>query len=157
MVQQWKLLTQNNVPYNIMLFFFVCFFISFNWYKKYAQGIPGSDQFSGTLEPDKGTWDQASPDPRCPDLLLTVSPVPTIVGPMLRLGCLRKLCENCRKHLWFMVKDKMSQKIFKGAMINDISAIWSSYKMIAYVMIFVHNDRLRTVHDDIQTVKIDIQ
>ena len=79
-----------------------------------------------------------------------------VVGPMLRLGCLRKLCENCRKHLWFMVKDKMSQKIFKGAMINDISAIWSSYKMIAYVMIFVHNDRLRTVHDDIQTVKIDI-
>ena len=46
--------------------------------KKYAQGIPGSDQFSGTLEPDKGTWDQASPDPRCPDLLLTVSPVPSL-------------------------------------------------------------------------------
>ena len=30
-------------------------------------------------------------------------------------------------------------------------------KMIAYIMIFVHNDRLWTVHDDIQTVKIDIQ
>ena len=28
--------------------------------------------------------------------------------------------------------------------------------MIAYIMIFVHNDRLRTVQDDIQTVKIDI-
>ena len=43
-----------------------------------------------------------------------------------------------------------------GAMINDIRAIWSSYKMIAYIMIFVHNDRLQTVHDDIQAVKIDI-
>ena len=29
--------------------------------------------------------------------------------------------------------------------------------MIVYIMIFVHNDRVRTVHDDIQTVKIDIQ
>ena len=29
--------------------------------------------------------------------------------------------------------------------------------MIAYIMNFVHNDRLRTVHGDIQTVKIDIQ
>ena len=28
--------------------------------------------------------------------------------------------------------------------------------MIAYIMIFVHNDRLRTVNDDIQNVKIDI-
>ena len=45
----------------------------------------------------------------------------------------------------------------EGAMINDIREICSSYKMIAYIMIFVHNDRLRTVHDDIQTVKIDIQ
>ena len=44
-----------------------------------------------------------------------------------------------------------------GAIKTDIRAIWSSYKMIAYTMIFVHNDRLRTVHDDIQTVKIDIQ
>ena len=45
-----------------------------------------------------------------------------------------------------------------GAMINDIRAILSSYKMIyTYIMIFVHNDRLRTVHDDIQTVKLDIQ
>ena len=44
-----------------------------------------------------------------------------------------------------------------GAMINDIRAICTSYKMIAYIMIFVHNDRLRTVHDDIQTVKIYIQ
>ena len=42
-------------------------------------------------------------------------------------------------------------------MINDIRAIRSSYKMMAYIMIFVHNDRLRTVHDDIQTVKLDIQ
>ena len=48
--------------------------------KKYAQGIPGSDQFSGTLELDKGTWDQASPDPRCPDSLLTVSPVPYLAN-----------------------------------------------------------------------------
>ena len=47
--------------------------------------------------------------------------------------------------------------IIRGLMINDIRAIWSSYKMMAYIMIFVHNDRLRTVHDDIQTVKIDIQ
>ena len=44
-----------------------------------------------------------------------------------------------------------------GAMINGIRTIWSSYNMIAYIIIFVHNDRLRTVHDDIQTVKIDIQ
>ena len=36
----------------------------------------------------------------------------------------------------------------EGAMINDIRAIWSSYKMIAYIMIFVHNDRLRTVQID---------
>ena len=49
------------------------------------------------------------------------------------------------------------QSIVQGDIINDIRAIWSSYKMIAYKMIFVHNDRLRTVHDDIQTVKIDIQ
>ena len=42
-----------------------------------------------------------------------------------------------------------------GAMINVIRAILSSYK--AYIMIFVHNDRLRTVHDNIRTVKIDIQ
>ena len=47
--------------------------------KKYAQGIPGSDQFSGTLELGKVTWDQASPDPRCPDSPLTVSPVPVMV------------------------------------------------------------------------------
>ena len=47
--------------------------------KKNAQVISGSNQFSGTLEPDKGTLDQASPDPRCPDLLLTVSPVPRVV------------------------------------------------------------------------------
>ena len=32
-----------------------------------------------------------------------------------------------------------------------------TYKMIAYKMNFVHNDRLRTVQDDIQTVKIVIQ
>ena len=32
--------------------------------------------------------------------------------------------------------------INQGAIINDIRAIWSSYKMIAYIMIFVHNDRL---------------
>ena len=64
-----------------------CFSLFFLYHlidkKKYAQGIPGSDQFSGTLEPDKGTWDQASPDPRCPDLLLTVSPVPVVVDPTL--------------------------------------------------------------------------
>ena len=44
-----------------------------------------------------------------------------------------------------------------GAMINDIRAIWSSYKIIAYIKIFMHNDRLRNFHDDIQTVKIDVQ
>ena len=40
---------------------------------------------------------------------------------------------------------------------NGLRTIWSPYKMIAYKMNFVHNDRLRTVQDDIQTVKIDIQ
>ena len=45
----------------------------------------------------------------------------------------------------------------QGAIKNDLRTIWSPYKMIAYIMNFVHNDRFRTVHDDIQTVKIDIQ
>ena len=40
---------------------------------------------------------------------------------------------------------------------NNLRTIWSPYKMIAYIMNFMHNDRLRTVQDDIQTVKIDIQ
>ena len=64
--------------------------------KKYAQGIPGSDQFSGTLEPDKGTWDQASPDPRSPDLHLTVSPVPSKQRPhtLGEIFCLTALAET---------------------------------------------------------------
>ena len=51
----------------------------------------------------------------------------------------------------------LGQQLRRVAMINDIRAIRSSYKIIAYIMIFLHIDRLRTVHDDIQTVKIDIQ
>ena len=38
----------------------------------------------------------------------------------------------------------------------DMREIRSSYKMLAYVTIFVHNDRLRTVLEDIQTARIDI-
>ena len=39
----------------------------------------------------------------------------------------------------------------------DMREIRSSYKMLAYVTIFVHNDRLRTVLEDIQTAIIDIR
>ena len=61
---------------------------------------------------------------------------------------------------WKYSAPMMGAPITNGAdraMINDIHAIWSFYKMIAHIMIFMHNDQLRTVHDDIQTVKIDIQ
>ena len=38
----------------------------------------------------------------------------------------------------------------------DVRAFRSSYKKVAYVTIFVHNDRLRTVLED-KTVRIDIR
>ena len=33
-----------------------------------------------------------------------------------------------------------------GAIKNDLRTIWSPYKMIAYIMNFVHNDRLLTAY-----------
>ena len=63
-----------------------------------------------------------------------------------------------RGWLWFLSlswfkyqnKDDLYMKTLLGSIKTDIRAIWSPYKMIAYIMIFVHNDRLRTVKIDIQ-------
>ena len=58
-----------------------------------------------------------------------------------------------------------SQTFFPRLKIYNISQLgghgkWYTCNLIfvqnAYIMIFVHNDRLRTVHDDIQTVKIKL-
>ena len=40
---------------------------------------------------------------------------------------------------------------------TDIHAIVQLYKMLTYIIIFLHNDRLQTVHDNKQSVIIDIQ
>ena len=66
---------------------------------------------------------------------------------ILCVVCEDKVVKKKDKYLFLSVWKKTADH---GAVKIDICAIWSPYKMISYVMIFVHNDRLRTVQIDIQ-------
>ena len=48
------------------------------------------------------------------------------------------------------MKNERGEMTGSGAIKNDIRAIGSLYKTISYIMIFVLNDRLRTVKFDVQ-------
>ena len=83
--------------------------------------------------------------------------------PISRLLHILEVIASYQQHILyhvFFISWSQQQQTRLGLLYNlstTYNIIWSPYKMIADKMNFVHNDRLRTVQDDIQTVKIDIQ